>query len=302
MVSTKHLSEYVALRMVGALVNVLPYRTALTVGWLNARLSYLLAPRRVDLAHQRLYAVFGDTLSRADRERIAWISWRNIVFNAVEMLRVGRITPRWVLQVSDFESTVRALQQHAATGQGGIIAVSHMGNWEMAGVACHVFGIPIFNIAAQQRNPLVNAYFNELRSRPGIQTVARGSGTMKAVLRRIREGMFLAILPDVRMREEGIRVPFLGGEANLGKGMALFARHAGVPIFPCTLSRIGWARHQCILHEPLLPDPTLDKDADVMRMTLSVINRIDAAIRAAPEQWFWFNRRWVLDPVPESKP
>ena len=30
------------------------------------------------------------------------------------------------------------------------------------------------------------------------------------------------------------------------------------------------------------------------------LQHFDAAIRATPEQWFWYNRRWVLDPVAES--
>jgi lauroyl/myristoyl acyltransferase len=37
-----------------------------------------------------------------------------------------------------------------------------------------------------------------------------------------------------------------------------------------------------------------------MRMTKAVMKTIDAAIRRNPEQWFWYNGRWILDPVSKS--
>jgi len=36
-------------------------------------------------------------------------------------------------------------------------------------------------------------------------------------------------------------------------------------------------------------------------MTLAVMKIIDDAIRSNPGQWFWFNKRWILDPLPEKK-
>ena len=108
--------------------------------------------------------------------------------------------------------------------------------------------------------------------------------------------MALAILPDARMNEGGMALPFLGDHANLGTGMALFARHAGVPIFPCVVIRIGWTRHQAYGFPPLWPDRTMDKKADIKRLTAAVVQLMDKVIQEHPEQWFWFNKRWVLDP------
>jgi lauroyl/myristoyl acyltransferase len=45
-------------------------------------------------------------------------------------------------------------------------------------------------------------------------------------------------------------------------------------------------------------DPTADRDADLLRMTRTVMEHVDAAIRQTPEQWFWYNKRWVLRPLP----
>mgnify|MGYP006919536186 FL=1 len=37
-------------------------------------------------------------------------------------------------------------------------------------------------------------------------------------------------------------------------------------------------------------------------MTQAVLANVEAAIRRAPEQWFWYNKRWVLTPVRDDAP
>jgi len=120
---------------------------------------------------------------------------------------------------------------------------------------------------------------------------------VKNVIRRLRTGKVLAILPDVRMAVKGVGVPFLGGVANVGQGTALFARHAGVPIFPCVVTRLGWCRHRIDVFDPVYANNNLDKTTDILRMTTAVMAIIEKAILLDPAQWFWFNKRWILDPL-----
>ena len=51
------------------------------------------------------------------------------------------------------------------------------------------------------------------------------------------------------------------------------------------------------LAEPIFPDKSLDDETDVRRLTETVMSSIEAQIRANPGQWFWYNKRWVLDPL-----
>jgi len=38
-------------------------------------------------------------------------------------------------------------------------------------------------------------------------------------------------------------------------------------------------------------------------MTQAIFDIIEAAIRTDPSQWFWYNKRWILDPlIPEEPP
>ena len=161
-------------------------------------------------------------------------------------------------------------------------------------------GIPFFSVAGKQRNPLFDHYLNTTRERSGMPILMRGASTLRDVIRRLKGGAMLAILPDLRMRTEAVKVRFLGKEANVGAGMALFARHAGVPIFPAIVRRVGWARHVARVYPPVEADLSADKQADVQRMTQAVMDIVSEAILAEPEQWFWYNKRWVLEPVEED--
>lgn len=291
----KHMAEYIALRIVMCVLGVLPHRAALFVGWLLALLAYHVVGFRVAAARSRIREVFGDELPESEVRRIAWVSLRNMIFNAVEMARAPRITAEWYASICDCRSAVDD-SMAVARDRGAVAALPHMGNWEMAGLGCFLLGAPVFSIVAAQKNPLVNRLLNRLRSGPGITTIERGSGTMREVVRQLKSGGVLAILPDVRVREQGVAIPFLGRTANLGKGMAMFARHVNVPILPAVATRKGWARHSIRVFDPVCPDPDADKTEDIVRITREVMQIIERAIREQPEQWFWYNKRWVLEP------
>ena len=138
-----------------------------------------------------------------------------------------------------------------------------------------------------------------MREGHGMDVLERDGGPRAYVemLRRVRHGEIFAILPDTRSRTPALAVPFLGGTANLARGMGLLACQAGAPIVPLVMRRVSWRRFEVEFFPTLRADPAADRDAEEMRLTREVLSRFDAAIRADPGQWFWYNRRWVLDPV-----
>ncbi|MFH0909016.1 MAG: lysophospholipid acyltransferase family protein [bacterium] len=292
----KHIAEYAALRAVSGIVNILPYRLAMVFGWLLAALAYLLARGRVVRARDRIREVFGQELDTHAVNRAAWISLRNVFFNGVEMMRVRRLIPAEVERTTDREGFEKVLD-HAHAGKGGILVVPHMGNWDLAGVGAHMLGLPIFLIVGKQKNPLTDAWLNRVRGVTGIELVPRDSSVLKKAIRSLREGKILTFMTDLRSKTPGVVVRFFGKEANVVGGMALFARQAGVPIFPAVVTRVGWTRHRWRVFDPIHPDPAIDKEADWQRMTQQVMDIFDKAAREEPEQYFWYNKRWILDPL-----
>ncbi|MBN1669550.1 MAG: lysophospholipid acyltransferase family protein [Kiritimatiellae bacterium] len=294
----KHILEYGALRGIGLAVRLLPYRGALCAGWIMAGSAHHIARFRVAEAKRRIREVLGAQTPAPEISRIAWASWRNLAFMAVDLLRMPALNRAFADAWVECEAVVTRLRQiRAETGRGAVLATLHMGSWELGGAACHLHGIPMFYVFAEQKNPLFNAYLNRLRTSSGPEAVARGSGTMKRVLRRLKAGQILAMPVDVRVPQPAVVVRFLGKTANVGSGMASFARQLEIPVVPAFCTRVGWARHRLHVHPSVWPDTTLGKQEDIARMTQTVFDLFDADIRARPGQWFWYNKRWILDPV-----
>ncbi len=296
----RHRLEYRFVKTIGALLTALPYRWALGVAFVIARIGYQLLAKRRHEAVRRVWLVFGAALSAKEVKRICWISFRNTVFNAVEMMRVSKFNLADLQEIMpELEQTIEKLRavMIKAEGRGLILALPHMGNWDLAGSGCYLSGLPIFSVAGKQRNVLMNDLINKQRSGHGMDIIERGSGTLRQIMTRIRSGQIFAILPDTRSFTPDIMVPFLGGLANLARGMASFAYSAKVPVVPIMIRRQGWSHFSLEVHEALWPDLTADKDVEIKRITEEVISKIDTGIHATPEQWFWYNKRWVLDPV-----
>ncbi len=301
--SFKHIFEYCALRAVSWPLNVLPYRAALFLGWCVAGFAFHVLRFRRKETFRRIRFVLGDDTPNERVRKIAWISLRNIVFNAIEMMRAHKIDRKWVERhIPDFSDAIPYVHQLVSERKGAVIAVPHCGNWDLAGWACAIFGVEMFSVAAKQKNPLVNDWMNRQRE-CGMTVLERGSGSLmlKQMIKMLRSGKVLAILPDVRMKTPDLELPFLGGTLNAGRGMAMFAIASNVPIVPAIFRREGWTKHVFTRFPTLYPDPSLAKEDDAKRLTSEVLDIVDRAIRETPEQWFWYNKRWVLTPVKKPK-
>lgn len=297
-ISFKHRLEYAGLRTAVGLISVLPIRAALALGWLVAALGEILGRQRIRVAEQRIREVLGPACTPARARRIAWQAWRNVVLNLVEMARSPRLTAADIRRRID-TSGIELPLAWSRERQGCIIAVGHFGNWELAGIGMSLLGLPLFSMVRRQNNPLIDADLNAIRTRSGMGVLERDSRAIAGIVRRLKSGEALGILPDLRAAKTGVGlgVEFLGGETAVPRGMGLFARHANVPIVLIFPRRISWTRHAWVAAAPIWPDLSLDKHADVMRMTQTVLDRLTDEVRARPEQYFWFNKRWVLDPV-----
>jgi KDO2-lipid IV(A) lauroyltransferase len=102
------------------------------------------------------------------------------------------------------------------------------------------------------------------------------------------------LLDQNATRAEGIFAPFFGTPASTSRSLAVIALRTEAPVVPIFIRRLERGRH-LIEVGPVLP-PT---ERDVVAFTASFNEAIEAAIRRAPEQWFWMHKRWKTRPRPE---
>lgn len=287
----RHILEYAMLRGVLGVAALLPYRAALGIGWVAARVSGLFLGAKMRETAARVRRVLG--VDGRESMRITRCAWLQLCWGVVEGMRTPRMTTEWIRKIVDLRD-FHMISDNMKEGRGMVLAVPHMGNWELAGVTCQRLGVQLMIIVRTQKNPLSDRYLRELRAKAGFESYERESTAFAGIVRGLREGKVLAILPDLRAKGGSYRCRYLGAETEIPNGMARFAREAGVPIVPAFAFREGWGRHVLRGFDPIWPDPSLDREEDGRRMTQYVMDCFDRAVREHPDQYFWFNKRWVL--------
>jgi KDO2-lipid IV(A) lauroyltransferase len=77
----------------------------------------------------------------------------------------------------------------------------------------------------------------------------------------------------------------------------MLAVSTGAPIIIAVMRREN-GLHTFTHVDTIYPDPEAkDKKAEAIRLTTEVMSKLDAEIKKTPEHWFWFNKRWILEPV-----
>lgn len=292
----KHIVEYALLVLVADLIRILPLRAALAMAWLVAAGSHFIARVNVDRTRKRVRDVLGDGVSEKQIRRIAWVAWRNLCFNAIDAFRFTSLTPEKIRK-QPLAQLEPALKKVLGDCDGGfILATPHMGNWEIAGIAGDLMGLPLFVIVRKQKNPLIDAYINKMRRSFDLEVLYRDAKGWKGVVDRLKQGKVLAVLPDIGIRARGVNVNFLNGTATIAPGAAHFAILAECPIYPVVVRRTGWTKHDAVLLDPIVANPAADRKEEQQRIMQEIMSALSKEILKTPEQYFWYNKRWVLDP------
>ena len=123
--------------------------------------------------------------------------------------------------------------------------------------------------------------------------------TLVRIKERLAAGRAFAILPDLRVRKPDVAVEFLGGTANVSHAGAMFAVRCGCPIVVAQMYSEG-GRHVFNHIATLRPDPAApDRREEAARLTREAMRLLDEAVRRRPGDWFWYNKRWILEPPSE---
>ena len=291
--------EYFLLRFFCAVVNVIPYPLAMAaargLGWMAFTVFGFKRRRTLE----RIRGVFPEKTER-EAKAIAVRSLQNVLQTAVEMMRAPKLDRKWMDRyVKDGQLYKDKLQAYVDEGKGVVIMVPHSGNWYMAAWSMAKYGLKLFAIAARQRNPKLNAWMN--RQYGDIEVLDRDCrDTLSQIREKLSAGRAFAILPDLQVRNKDVEADFFGDKANVSRSGAAFAVKCGCPIVVAIMTRQD-GRHVFNHIATLRPDPdAADKKEEARRLTRETLKLLSDEIMKTPGDWYWFNKRWILEP-PEQK-
>ncbi len=238
--------------------------------------------------------------SAEDRKAIARAMWANMGRVFAETFYIDRI----LADPSRLEIANEAhwrTEMQAASSQIGVTA--HIGNWELAIWPMTKFGVAPAGVYRPLVNPYLDRLLREQRAPlypsgllgKGAETEA-GSGhkTARLLVDHVRQSGAIGFVSD-HYERRGVVVPFMGRHTRVTPVPAMIARHLGARVWMGHCRRIGTdSRFRLDLTEVPLPK-TSARTADTKALTAAMFAVFEGWIRENPEQWMWWNTRWVAE-------
>jgi Kdo2-lipid IVA lauroyltransferase/acyltransferase len=296
----RHRLEFLGFRVLSLGAWLLPEPVALALGAGVGHLAGTLVRIRRRVVDENLARAFPGE-SRAWRNRVARGAYRHVGREGVALLRLARTDLEGLRSRVALEG-VEVAREAFGRGQGVIIMAGHLGNWEVGGGALAIANLPVDVVAQVQHNPLFDAELVAIRNRLGMRVIPRGEATRQG-LRSLREGRGLGLVADQNVRSGGIFVDFFGVPASTPRGPGLLALRTGAAVVTLMCLREAGARSRYRVHFQEVPVPTDGEPEEAIREVMESCTEIlERYIRAAPEQYFWFHKRWKTRPSQEPSP
>lgn len=235
--------------------------------------------------------------SDAERNRIAREVYQTQIINLLETLRIPLIKTKEdaakILQADATPLYEKALNQ----GKGCLLVSAHFGNWELLALCSGLTVKKMTVITKSQSNKFIDRKINEWRSMHGNRMVDMGQAP-RVCIRELREGGIVSMLSDQSGPQDGYFTNFLGQDASIFLGAAVFALRTGAPIFVAMNVRTGIGTYRAEIREIPMDDLSSD-DEGVRILAERYIRVIEEYIRRYPAQWFWLHNRWKRKrPIP----
>lgn len=247
---------------------------------------------------ENLEKAFGDAYSPAERELLAKRCYRHIGAVILEFFIMSRLRGK---NLDDYMvlDNPEVLAAALAKGRGLVMAVAHLGNWELIGSTVASKGYPITAYVGRQHNPFADAFINRMRRSMGMGTISKQVG-MRGMLRTLKKKEILALLPDQHYSRNVHFVRFFGRLVSTAPGMGALARHTGADVVFAQSYKVGRFRYRVRFHPLDLPPPGSNEEYELLAASQQFMDLLEEAVRSHPEQYFWMHNRW-RPPPPEEK-
>lgn len=186
------------------------------------------------------------------------------------------------------------LAQVLAQGRGLVLLTPHMGSFEVSAQAyAERFGAqqPITVLYRPARQAWLRALEETARARPRLATAPATLAGVRLMMRALRRGETVGLLPDqVPPEGMGVWVPFFGRPAYTMTLAARLAQQTGAALAVLWTERLPRGAGY-VVHAMPLPEP-VPAGADEAAAALAVNRSMEAVIRMKPAQYLWGYHRY----------
>ncbi len=191
------------------------------------------------------------------------------------------------------------LEALLARGRGLVLLTPHMGSFEVSAQAyAERYGArqPITVLYRPARQPWLRELEETARARPSLATAPANLAGVRLMLRALRKGETVGLLPDqVPPDGMGVWVPFFGQPAYTMTLAARLVLQTGAAVAVLWTERLPQGAGYVVRALPLpvsLPQKAADGSYDEAAAALAINRSMEAVILQKPSQYLWGYHRY----------
>lgn len=270
----------------------LPLSWLHAVGAVAGRLAVLLHTREWRVT-RRNHELVGATLDRPGRDDFVRAVLVETGKNLTELAKVWGAPPQRALALVRNVHGREHLDAARALGRGVIVAAPHLGCWELLNLWLCAQG-PMALLYRVPQHGEWEALLRTARGTLGATQVRADAAGVRELLRCLKQGMTLGILPDQRAKGgEGEFAPFFGLPCKSMTLLSRLAEKTGAPVVFGFAERLAQGQG-FDLH--FLPADAAIASVDRVAAVAALHRGIEACVRLAPEQYQWTYKRYSAQP------
>ncbi|MEP6597901.1 MAG: phosphatidylinositol mannoside acyltransferase [Actinomycetota bacterium] len=253
---------------------------------------------------RNLRRVLGPSAPESQLDELVGNSLRSYARYWLETFRLPSMDHRAIAARADANMTgAEQLDAAMAAGRGVVLALPHMGNWDVGAVWLIHHGVPFTTVAERLKPESLYDRFVAYRNGIGMEVLplTRGERPVTDVLaERLRGGGCVALVGDRDLSRSGVEVQFFGEPARMPPGPALLAATTGAPLLPVSMwftdgsegpNGPGWGER---IGAPI--DLTGGRLRDrVQAGTQALADWFAAEIARHPADWHMLQKLWLAD-------
>ena len=282
-----HLVYWLALGVV-TIVRSLPLAICFAFGQAIGVVLWAILPRYRRLARENLASVFGKEMSPAQIRALTFKHFVTLGANAVSAFKMAACSQEEILRCAPIENLDR-IKRNIAKGRGVVLAINHIGNWEL--YAQLVFQVPearFGTVYQALHNKDLDRLINEDRGKQGVATFDRKKGFNGAIA-LLREPGVVGVLVDQNAGDGGTWMPLFGRLASTSPLAAAIAIRTDSVVVPVAIYTSGFAKWRVVLSDEIPYDP-----ANPEQLTADINTALEKQIRVSPADAFWVHNRWKV--------
>ena len=256
-------------------------------------------------------------MSKLAARRLSSRAMRSYMRYYYESFRMSHLTREQIVARVSSVGT-EAMRTEFAAGRSVTGALTHAGNWDLAGAWSNLELAPVYTIAEKLEPPELFEGFLAFREGLGmtIYPLVKGGGALHSLARDMAAApVFTPILADRDLGASGIEVQLAGVPMRVAAGPALLAQRTGVTIYPTFVhyERLTGERRKAagtswgirvvigdgITARTTSDSPADEREADLVRMSQEWLSELEPLLREHLEDWHMLQKVFVADLDPE---